>query len=329
MARLCEEIRSTFAKEEDITIEATKDLPYLEAVINEGLRVCNPIPGGLPPVVPEGCDTYSGIYLPGGTRLGVRTFAVNRSRALFANLDRFVPERWLPKGQRPAEYDNDHLSASKPFSIGSHSCMGRPLARVELRLVVTRMLWAFDFADEASERVEFDDFPVIMLIQKLPMKVRVKTKEGSPVRGIACWVSALGNLPQTPDFTFPYHMTRSPLGLIFSNYEYSYSVLLNDIIQRTLIEAAQKINHQLASNPNLAHQALDDEWAYVQEEHDYLLRFVPDVPEMTYGDILTIFPVMTTWTTQYAGVECDFAIWASPGMSAQRKLGIEHLLIAS
>ncbi len=61
--------------------------------------------------------------------------------------------------------------------------MGRPLAWVELRLVVTRMLWAFDFADEAGERVEFDDFPVIMLIQKMPMKVRVKGRSGMQYQG--------------------------------------------------------------------------------------------------------------------------------------------------
>lgn len=111
--------------------------------------------------------------------MGVRTFAVNRSSKLFSNPDRFVPERWLPKGERPAEYDDDHLSASKPFSIGFHSCLGRPLAWVELRLVVTRLLWAFDFVEEPTERVDFDDFPVIMLIQKKPMKMRVKVRAGA------------------------------------------------------------------------------------------------------------------------------------------------------
>ncbi|KAL8776217.1 MAG: hypothetical protein Q9213_008353 [Squamulea squamosa] len=116
-------------------------------------------------------------------------------------------------------------------------------------------------------------------------------------------------------------MTRSPLGLLFSNYEYRYSNLLNDIIERTLIEAAQQINHQIASKPTLAKQALDDEWVHVQEEHGYLLRFVPDIPKMTYGDIPTIIPVITTWATQYTGVECDFEIWARPGMSTQRRLG--------
>ncbi|KAL8953132.1 MAG: hypothetical protein Q9222_001015 [Ikaeria aurantiellina] len=175
MVRLCTEIRTTFNAEEDITIEATKELLYLEAVINEGLRICNPIPGGLPRVVPEGGDSYCGVHLPGGvgyassnvipkkkliripqTRIGVRTYAVNRSRKLFADPDRFVPERWLSKSERPA----------------------RPLAWVELRLVVTRLLWKFDFYEEDADRVEFDSFPVIMLIQKLPMKLRVKLREG-------------------------------------------------------------------------------------------------------------------------------------------------------
>ena len=66
LQRLCTEIRTKLKRETDITIDNIHDLPYLEAVLNEGLRMCNPIPGGLPRVVPEGGDTYAGDYLPGG-----------------------------------------------------------------------------------------------------------------------------------------------------------------------------------------------------------------------------------------------------------------------
>ena len=69
MRQLCDEIRAAFKREEDITIDACQGLPYLEAVLNEGLRMCNPIPSGLPRVVPPGGDTYSGVYLPGGVSL--------------------------------------------------------------------------------------------------------------------------------------------------------------------------------------------------------------------------------------------------------------------
>ena len=64
LRKLVREIRGTFMREQDITIEATKHLPYLEAVINEGLRICNPVPGGLPRVVPKGGDTYAGHFVP-------------------------------------------------------------------------------------------------------------------------------------------------------------------------------------------------------------------------------------------------------------------------
>ena len=64
--RLSTRKRTKFEREADITIDAIQHLPYLEAVLNEGLRMCNAIPGGLPRVVPEGGDTYAGVYLPGG-----------------------------------------------------------------------------------------------------------------------------------------------------------------------------------------------------------------------------------------------------------------------
>ncbi|PSN61434.1 cytochrome P450 [Corynespora cassiicola Philippines] len=175
--RLCEEIRARFEGEEGITIDKVQGLPYLEAVLNEGLRMCNPIPCGLPRVVPPGGDTYCGVYLPGGTRLGTRTFAINRSPRYFHNADRFVPERWLPLGERPAEYADDKLSASRPFSVGFHSCLGKPLAWIELRLVMCRLLWKFDFAAMPGEEASFDDFPIIMLVQKGPVKVSVQVRK--------------------------------------------------------------------------------------------------------------------------------------------------------
>ena len=66
LQRLCMEVRTKFTEEQDITIDAIQDLPYLEAVVNEGLRMCNPVPGGLPRMVPKGGDTYAGVYLSEG-----------------------------------------------------------------------------------------------------------------------------------------------------------------------------------------------------------------------------------------------------------------------
>lgn len=48
-----------------------------------------------------------------------------------------------------------------------------------MRLLVTQLLWAFDILEDPAERVDFDQFPVMSLIQKGPMKIRVKLREGA------------------------------------------------------------------------------------------------------------------------------------------------------
>lgn len=66
--RLIKEIRSAYEEEDEITVESVTraKLPYLDAVIQEGLRICHPVPSGLPRMVPPGGDEYAGIWLPEG-----------------------------------------------------------------------------------------------------------------------------------------------------------------------------------------------------------------------------------------------------------------------
>ena len=64
LRRIVSELRTSFIKEANITIAAVKNILYLDAVINEGLRLCNPVPGGLPRIVPEGGDHFAGHYIP-------------------------------------------------------------------------------------------------------------------------------------------------------------------------------------------------------------------------------------------------------------------------
>lgn len=62
-AKLATEIREKFSRE-DITMAATKNLPYLNAVISEGLRICTPTPGGMPRITPPGGGSVCGRWLP-------------------------------------------------------------------------------------------------------------------------------------------------------------------------------------------------------------------------------------------------------------------------
>ena len=69
LQRLVNEIRGSFARQEEITFESISKLPYLGAVIEEGLRICAPVALGSPRTVPAGGSTVDGHWLPGGVSL--------------------------------------------------------------------------------------------------------------------------------------------------------------------------------------------------------------------------------------------------------------------
>lgn len=116
---LANEVRSTFSRYGDITAHATEPLPYLQAVIEEGLRLYPPVPIGLPRISPG--ETVDGIYIPKGAIVSVSSWASTHSEQNFHRPFDFIPERWIGNHKNA----KDQLSASQPFSIGSRVCLGR------------------------------------------------------------------------------------------------------------------------------------------------------------------------------------------------------------
>lgn len=66
--RLSQEIRSTFRTDSEITSAQCVPLPYLNAVIEETLRIYPPVATHLPRVVPKGGATVAGEFLPEDVR---------------------------------------------------------------------------------------------------------------------------------------------------------------------------------------------------------------------------------------------------------------------
>lgn len=64
--KLTAEIRSNFESAADMNFEDLSKLPYMSAVIDEGLRIFPSAPIGFVRTVPEGGDTVDGHFVPGG-----------------------------------------------------------------------------------------------------------------------------------------------------------------------------------------------------------------------------------------------------------------------
>ncbi|EKM57284.1 uncharacterized protein PHACADRAFT_254974 [Phanerochaete carnosa HHB-10118-sp] len=154
--RLHKEIDATFPPGEDpLDFSRHADMPYLNACINETLRLLPAVLGGLQRIVKRGSSgaTIGPHVVPEGTQVSVHTFSLHRDPREFAPLpDVFWPDRWLaqdtyvlPSG---AAVDKAHVTTNRaafvPFSVGPQNCAGRALAMIEMRAVVCAVMHKFE-----------------------------------------------------------------------------------------------------------------------------------------------------------------------------------------
>lgn len=118
-----------------ITWTETQTLPYLRAVIREGLRVWTPIGGLGFKRVPAGGENVSGYFVPGGTEIGQGFHGVGRSKAVWGpDADVFRPERWLVAEDE--ELSRMIATVDTNFGAGKYACLGKPIALMELHKAV-------------------------------------------------------------------------------------------------------------------------------------------------------------------------------------------------
>jgi cytochrome P450 len=144
MHRLQSELRSTFSTESEITITTTTNLSYLNAVINETLRLDPPVVIGVPRVTPHTGAVICGKHVPGGTYVTYNQFSANRQSYNFRSPNTFMPERFLNS------CEGDDMKGFQPFGVGRNMCLGLKLAMAELRVTVARLLWGFDVVLEGE-----------------------------------------------------------------------------------------------------------------------------------------------------------------------------------
>ncbi|KAH8114074.1 cytochrome P450 [Phellopilus nigrolimitatus] len=173
-------------------IQVLQRLPYLTAVIKEGLRVYTAAPSPLERVVPEAKSEYMllGHGLPSGTIIASQAWSSHRHPNVFFSPELFLPDRWLLENPAallspssdtstsasahsaslfPALSDAEKGSVSRlntttiqaqmaehmfPFGHGSRVCGGQNMAQNVLRIVLAALVRNFDVVapPETNER---------------------------------------------------------------------------------------------------------------------------------------------------------------------------------
>ncbi|KAH6702933.1 cytochrome P450 monooxygenase-like protein [Leptodontidium sp. MPI-SDFR-AT-0119] len=179
LERLTKEVRSTFSHPGDINGDTAKALPYLNAVISEGLRIFPPVPAGLPRL--SSGDKISGYTVPAGTSVSSSFWTTTHSSQYFASPRSFCPERWLDHDHTFWEdkFADDVKDASRPFSIGPRACIGIGLAELEMMCILARLVWEFEWeAVNGTEVMDWEeDVRMRMLWEKPALWVRFREVE--------------------------------------------------------------------------------------------------------------------------------------------------------
>lgn len=129
LTRVLDELDAAFP---DGTIEPSRvgELPYLDAVIKETLRV-HPVIPGVGRVLQEPME-LGGYELPTGAMLGCSILLAHYNETTWPEPDRFLPERFLDARPGPFTYF--------PFGGGIRRCIGEAFALYEMRIVLATVL---------------------------------------------------------------------------------------------------------------------------------------------------------------------------------------------
>ena len=129
--RLMEELAQAMPNQDvPCQLETLEQLPYLDAVINEGLRLSYGTLHRLQRVHPDTALTFQDWVIPPGTPVGMSSFSFNGNPAVFPAPEVFDPSRWLgPK----RDFRRKFLFN---FGKGTRHCVGMSLALAEIQMTL-------------------------------------------------------------------------------------------------------------------------------------------------------------------------------------------------
>jgi cytochrome P450 len=151
-----------------------EQLPYLSAVVKEGLRLHGGIVARSQRISRYETLHCAGFDIPPGTPLSTSSYFVHRDPTIFPNPSVFDPDRWL-RSADPHALDR-YLVA---FGKGSRNCVGKNLGQAELFLTLATVLRRFDLdlyeTDETDVTIERDWY--VMQPKKDSLGVRAIVKK--------------------------------------------------------------------------------------------------------------------------------------------------------
>ncbi|XP_074555300.1 cytochrome P450 17A2 [Halichoeres trimaculatus] len=170
--RVQKELDEHVGSERPVCMSDRGRLPYLDCVINEGMRI-RPVSPVLIPHIAMTDSSIGGHCVASGTRVLVNMWSIHHDPRHWDKPDLFNPDRFLDdQGQRVTP------SCFLPFGAGPRVCVGESLARLELFLFLSSLLQRIHFSLPDGAPLPNLQGRLGVVLQPLPYKVVVSPRAG-------------------------------------------------------------------------------------------------------------------------------------------------------
>lgn len=151
-------------KNEAISLETVLQMEYLNAFLQEVLRMYPPVGSILRYNTHE--EKWHDVTIPPDTRLVIASHLLHRHPKYWDEPDTFLPERWIDVSLEEVER---RRFAFIPFSAGGRNCIGQQFATMEAKMILAPLVRAFRFVAAPSQRAtEFTFSPVPVMLKPTP-----------------------------------------------------------------------------------------------------------------------------------------------------------------
>lgn len=172
-----QEIEGLLGSDGEVTFQALREVPKLENVLKEVLRLHPPLIVLMRQVEQ---DLPVGEYLiKKGDMVWAAPPVTQRIASLFAKPELFDPDRYA-EGRE----EDKNLDAWQPFGGGKHKCSGNAFAMFQIKAIFCILLRRYEFELVEAPNTYVDDYTQMIVQPKAPCRVRYKRRHVAPVAAI-------------------------------------------------------------------------------------------------------------------------------------------------
>ncbi|MBW2446214.1 MAG: cytochrome P450 [Deltaproteobacteria bacterium] len=175
LASVVEELDAIYADGRQVSFQSLREIPQLEGVLKETLRVHPPLIILMRKVMRDfHCGGYT---VRAGGLVAVSPAVSNRDPDFFPEPDRFDPNRYSDERREDARNPWSWIS----FGGGRHKCIGSAFALMQLKGIFSILLRRFEFELDQPSESYVDDHSKMVVHLKQPCRVRCRPRKAGAV----------------------------------------------------------------------------------------------------------------------------------------------------